>query len=237
MFNKTLDKSDDSQSIAVEDVLKIARDLTRENKVIKIDLLYKLARRSLKIESMGLYQIIHHLLGEKIIVEGTKVVKDDVLLHQYRSQIYEFIKAYPGVHFSIIKKKISPDGSTGRFIWHLGILLRYKFIKRLEVKRYSLILTHDMDEQLGIYYFLLRDSINRKIIDYLGKNEPVRQMEIYHNTNETKAKVLYRIKSMVEYDMVKTKKEEQSRSTVVSITPEKKELLLKISSDFKPINF
>ena len=161
------------------------------------------------------------------------MTKKDVLKNPIRKQIYQTIKAYPGVHFSIIKKKITPEGSTGQFVWHLEVLLKYNCIKKLEIKKYSLFLPYDMDEEMGRYYFLLRDSINRKIITYLSDKESAEQVDVYQNIGESKGSVIYHIKTLVEYNLVKTQKLEQSRSKLVLIDPEKKRVLLKISSNIK----
>lgn len=222
---------------AIEKVLDIAEDLKKNNKIIQIDLLYKIARRKLKIEAKNLFFIINYLINNKIIVEGTKFLKRDILKNQHRFEIYQFIKTYPGVHFSVIKKKILPEGGAGQFIFHLDVLLKFDFIKKVDVKNYSLFLPYDMDEQLGIFYFLLRDKINRKILKYLKDIDPAQQSDIYNNVAEKKGSVIYHINTLEEFKLVYVKEIDTVRGKLVAINPEKKELLLKISSDIESSKF
>ena len=93
----------------IQYVLEIADDLIRENRVIQIDLLYKIAKRQLKLENQTIYSIIDLLLKKKILVEGSRMTQSQVLVNRYRASIYDFIKNYPGVHFSVIKKRVFSD--------------------------------------------------------------------------------------------------------------------------------
>jgi len=225
----------------IQEVLGIAKELARQNKIIQPALLYKIAKRRLKLESETLLSIINLLLKNKILIEGSKLLKQEVLLNPYRVDIFRFIKTYPGVHFSVIRKKVFSEGgktgSTGQFIWHIEVLMKFNFIKRIQVKNYSLFLSSDMDEELGIYYFLLRDRINRKIVIYLNNNEPIEQAQIPNKILESKGSVYYHIKTLEEYKVLLLEKNNDTGNKEVRLDQEKKELFIKISNDIENIKF
>jgi len=233
MFNRTTSNSKDINHPSFHHVLEIAEELIENNQVIQIDLLYKLAKRRLKIESKGLYTIINKLIQRKIIVEGTKLLRYEVLNNSYREEIYQYIKTYPGVHFSIIKEKVMADGSTGQFVWHMEVLLKFEFIKKLEIKNYSLFLPSEMDEELGTYYFLLRDGLNRRIVKFLEDGEPHKQSDIYNSLDDSKGTVIYHIQTLEEYGIVEVFDPEETRGKAVNLNPEKRELLTKIVSNIE----
>lgn len=214
----------------VQAVIQVAEELVENNQVIDIDLLYKFAKRKLNYKGQVLFSIIQLLIKEGIIVEGTKMVKDQVLLNENRSKIYEFIRAYPGVHFSIIKEQIfgsedNETGSTGQFIWHIDILMKFRFIKRLEVMKYSLFLPYEMDDNFGTYFFLLRNRIKRKIVKCVDKEEKIEQAKIPDKILESKGTVYYHLKSLKEKKVVKSAKSETNNNTEVWLNPDKVELL------------
>ena len=205
------------QESEIRDVLKVAENLVRNNKVIQLEMLYKIAKRRLKYDGRKLVTIINYLLKEKLLVEGSKLLKKDVLLNSYRKEIYNFISTYPGVHFSIIKKQVFSEsevnfqenvGSTGQFIWHLEVLLKFDFIKKIKVKNNSLFLPKEFEDELGKYYFILRDDINRKIVLSLSQDEFIEQAKIPPIINESKGNVYYHMNTLEESGIMISQKSE-----------------------------
>ena len=186
----------------VQNVIEIAEEIGEKNKIIQIDLLYKISKRRLKLESETIYSIIDLLLKNNIIVEGSKYTKRTVILNKNRYNIYNFIKTYPGVHFSVVKREVLNEGSSGHFIWHLNALKKFNYIKEVKVKNYTLFLPTEMDEEFGIYFFLLRDKLNRKILKYLNKEEPVESAQIPNKVLESKGSVYYHINTMKDYNIL-----------------------------------
>ena len=234
----------DTQSISnkldqpdVQSVIAIAEELAKKNKVIQIDLLYKIAKRRLKFESETLFSIIDLLITKKVIVEGSRLIKGNVLINRYRSDIYQFIKTYPGVHFSVIKREVLADGSSGQFIWHLEVLMKFNFIKEVKVMKYTLFLPSEMEEDFGVYFFLLRDKINLKIAKYLENDEPIEAIQLPTKILESKGSVYYHLKIMTEYKILESKKNEMTGNEEVWLNPEKRELFIKIVNDVVHNNF
>ena len=218
----------------VQSVLEIAEELVRNNKVIQSDLLYKIAKRRLKYSSERLFSIINSLFQNQILVEGSKFTRISILFNEYRGKIYELIKTYPGLHFSIIKEKIfgngdNSSGSTGQFVWHLEGLIKFNYIKRISVSKYSLFLPVEMEDDFGILFFWLRDRINLKIILLLRNNEPIEQAQIPKDTKESKGNVYYHIKTMIELKILSSGKNADTGKTEVWLNPEKRDLFIQIS--------
>ena len=158
---------------SVKRVIEIAEEIMRKNKILNIENLYNLAKKRLKIPRNGLLSIIQFLINKKILIEGSKFSKETVLSNYIRNGIYNYIRVKPGVHFSILRKKALPEekGSSGQLVWHLEMLLKFNYIKKIKVGNYTVFLPFEMGENEGEIFFLLRDKINNKILDLLTKQD------------------------------------------------------------------
>jgi predicted transcriptional regulator len=188
----------------VKRVIEIAEEILNENNVLSVENLYNVAKRRLKIPKNGLYLIIQFLLAKKILIEGSKFSRETVLLNEIRRKIYRYINKNPGVHFSKIKNQALPGemGSSGQLLWHLKLLINFNYIKKIKVGRYSVFLPSELDEEVGKIFFILRDRINRKIVNLLIKNETYSKSDIYKDIGEKREIVYYRINNLLNFDII-----------------------------------
>ena len=156
----------------VQQVLEIAEDIIRGNQVLDAKLLYYKAKRILKIDKKELLATIEFLIKKKILVEGSKLTKDLVLLNTHRKNIYNYIIKNHGANFSSIRDNYKgTTGSPGHLIWNLEMLLKFNYIKKIKFKKYTLFVPLNMEENTAIIYFILKDELNMKIIDLLLESE------------------------------------------------------------------
>ena len=188
-------------------VLEIAKEIINQNKVLNTEMLYNIAKKKLNIPRKGLLSIIQTLLNRKILVEGSKYTRDTVMKNPFRKMLYDFIKENIGSHFSLIRKEINFDekgkiASPGRLIWHLEMLLKFNFIKKLKYKNYTLFLPLNINEHEGIFHFILRDEINLKIIKKVYELKSIRGAEIYKEIHEKRELVYYRVKNLIDLELL-----------------------------------
>ena len=77
-----------------------------------------------------------------------------------------------------------------------------------------------MTNELSIFYFFLKDDLYKKIVDLLMKYEKVKKTEVYKCINESREKVFYRLKILIENDIISysdTEKKEIFHSSVLKI--------------------
>lgn len=197
---------------SVKKVIGIAEEIINKNKVLNIESLYNKAKNRLKLPRNGLLSIIQLLLDKKILIEGSKFSKGTILKNQCRKRLYNFIMNYPGAHFSILRKRVLCDdfgnvGSSGQLIWHLEMLLRFNSIKKTKVGNYTIFLPFDMDEEVGKCFFLLRDQVNKKIFNLLINQDSIKKSDIYKLINEKREDVYYRLKKLIEQELILPLKE------------------------------
>ena len=193
---------------SVQNVIEIAKDVINNNKVLDTQLLYNLAKRRLKLPRKGLLSIIQLLINKKVLVEGSKYTRDEVLSNKYRFKLYRFLTSNLGAHFSTIRKQIITDsignlGSSGQLIWHLEMLIKFNYIKKIKIKNYTVFLPYEIDDEIGLIYFILRDEIYQKIISLLISNEELKRSEVHKLVNEKRETVYYRINNLIEFNIIK----------------------------------
>lgn len=211
---------------SVQDVIQIALELTEEHKLINTELLYNRAKRELKIPRQGLNKIIQMLLNRKILVDGSKFTKETVLNNRVRYYIYWLIKTNIGAHFSFLKQKISHQKESeigvGHLIWHLEKLIKFNLVKKVKVKSYTVFLPVEISDEEGIIYFILRDELNKQIVELLLEREVVNKGDVYKELNAKREKIYYRINKLNEFGVISYKREGEK---FISINSNKKNLI------------
>lgn len=220
---------------SVKKVIEIAEEIMGTNKVLTAEILYNMAKKRLKIPRNGLLSIIHFLINKKILIEGSKFSKEKVLINQCRRRIYNYITKYPGTHFSLLRKKVLYNalgtiGSSGQLVWHVEMLLKFNYIKKIKVGNYTVFLPFDMDDETGKLFFLLRDKINNKLLNLLVEQQSIIKSEIYKTINEKREDVYYRLKNLIDYGLISLGKESDKE---ILLNPNKKEFVLEIIKKLK----
>ena len=230
---------------SVESVIEIAKEVINNNNVLDTELLYSLAKRRLKFPRKGLLSIIQLLINKKVLVEGSKYTRDEVLNNKYRLNLYNFLTSYLGAHFSTIRKQIITDntghiGSSGQLIWHLEMLIKFNYIKKIKIKNYTIFLPYEIDDEIGLLHFVLRDEIYLKIIQLLISNEKLKRSEIHKLLDEKRETIYYRINNLIEFNIVKLSGDKAS----LSLKSSKKDDIISIitaftqkKSQIKQLNF
>ena len=204
MKHQILTKGIGLEHPTVKRVIEIAEEILRGNKVLNVEILYNVAKKSLKIPKNGLLFIIQYLIHKKILIEGSKFSRETVLSNGIRNKIYRYILMNPGVHFSILRKKSLSEegGSSGQLIWHLEMLLKFNYIKKIKIGNYTVLLPYEIDEDVGRIFFILRDRINNKIIHLLIKNKTFSKSEIFKKIEEKREDVYYRFNNLLDHDLI-----------------------------------
>ncbi len=218
---------------SVKQVVEIAEEILNENKILSVDTLYYRAKKRLKIPRKGLNAIIEFLINNKILVDRSKFTKRTVLSNSTRKMIYNFILSNIGSHFSLIKKNgISSNiaGSPGELIWHLDMLIKFNYIKKLKVKNYTIFLPSNVDNESGIIYFFLQDELYRKILNHLISSKPKERAQIYKVIGVSRETTYYRIQNLIEFEIL-----ELLADNKVRLNPKMKDIVIQVLSEISNI--
>jgi len=214
---------------SVQQVIQIALELTKEHKLINTELLYNRAKRKLKIPRQGLNTIIQMLLNRKILVDGSRFTKETILRNKIRYYIYWLVKTNIGAHFSFLKRKVAQQKESemgvGHLIWHLDKLIKFNLIKKVKVKNCTIFLPVEISDEEGILYFILRDDVNKLIVEILLEHESINKADIYKELNVKRENTYYRIKKLIELEVISPIAEDEK---IISINLSKKDLIMEV---------
>ena len=213
----------------VQQVLQIALELTKEHKLINTELLYNRAKRVLKIPRQGLNTIIQMLLNRKILVDGSRFTKETVLKNKIRYYIFWLVKTHIGAHFSFLKNEVSQQKESeigvGHLIWHLEKLIKFNLIRKVKVKNCTIFLPVEISNEEGIIFFIMRDDLNRQIVEILLEHESVNKADIHKDLNVVREKVNYRIKKLIELEIISLITDDEK---MISLNLSKKDLIMEV---------
>jgi predicted transcriptional regulator len=214
---------------SVQRVIQIAEEILNQNRPLTTEILYSTARKRLNLSRRGLLSIIQFLFNKKILVEGSKYTRKSILLNPYRKNIYNFIQKNLGAHFSLIRKGVlsgkDSKGSAGQLIWHLEMLLKFKYVKKVKIGNFTLFLPIGIDDKEGLLYFILRDELNKKIINLFIESEQLKKVDIYKLLEEQREHIYYRLNNLIEYGIL-TLSEQVPEELI--LPPHQKELIKEI---------
>ncbi|MFX0021099.1 MAG: hypothetical protein ACFE9S_02150 [Candidatus Hermodarchaeota archaeon] len=232
---KNLTKPLSLENPNVQKIIEIAKELIKKNQVLKVKKLYDLAVRSLDISTRDILEIIQFLNNNKILIDGSKHTKDTVLFNLYRKKIYNVVESFNGATFSFLRENVftNHSGSAGQLIWHLKMLLKFKYIKKIKVGNYSLFLPVDLEDDFGKLCFFMRDELNRKIIKLFMEYEKIIKPHVYKKINFKRENVNYRLKILMEHQILIYKDESTKE---ICISKKMKEYLLNNLKKYNLIN-
>ena len=154
-------------------VLNVIQEYLNKNRIFNMEEIlpfitarFKMA--SININNRGIEDILKILVSKKLIIEGSKLYRDDLLLNRKRNLIYEFIVKNPGTYFNRIIKTLSLSNHVA--IWHLEMLLKFDYIKKQKIENHNIYF--DFTYRLRnteLKYFTSKEK-SKLIIDYLKIN-------------------------------------------------------------------
>ncbi len=184
----------------VHDYLNKNRQFTFEDILPYINSRVRLG--SVNINNEGIKTILHSLINKKIIVEGSKLFKSEILDNQKRKNIYEFIATNPGTYFNRILHEL--NFSNHIVVWHLNMLLKFDFIHKDKLENHEIYFDAKKEFQEVISTYFKSKEKSKKILNYMKddnigitKTHLSQKLEMHINTVEKYLSLLVKYKMLV----------------------------------------
>jgi len=184
----------------VHDYLNKNRQFTFEDILPYINSRVRLG--SVNINNEGIKTILHSLINKKIIVEGSKLFKSEILDNRKRKDIYEFIAKNPGTYFNRILHEL--NFSNHIVVWHLNMLLKFDFIHKEKLENHEIYFDAKKEFQEVISTYFISKEKSKKILNYMKddnigitKTHLSQKLEMHINTVEKYLSLLVKYKMLV----------------------------------------
>jgi predicted transcriptional regulator/uncharacterized membrane protein len=121
----------------------------------------------------------------------TKVRREDVLMHETREMVYDYVKSHPGDHFRAIMSKLSL--TNGTLAHHLYTLEKQEFIKSERDGPYKRFYPKGYKFMGSVMEV---NGIQKKILDVIEENPGISQKRVAHLLSVSPPTVNYHIKTL-----------------------------------------
>lgn len=128
----------------------------------------KFAKSSININNEGIYKVITSLIRKKMVIEGTKLTKDNILINPKRIDIFNFIIDNPGKHLNKIAKEL--EISNAVVYWHLSVILKFGLIQKIDFDNREVYFDINLNKNELFKIYIISKEKSKKIINYLKVN-------------------------------------------------------------------
>ena len=128
----------------------------------------RFSKSSVNINTNGIKSILQSLIRKNIIIDGSKLTKENVLSNENRKFIFKYINKNPGIYFYKLVKDL--DLSIPVVGWHLNILLKFKFISKVKIDNRDTYFEEDKKSGVNKAIHIITQEKSQKIIKYLLLN-------------------------------------------------------------------
>ena len=155
----------------------------------------------INISKNGIEEILRSLIKKELLVEGSKLSRDDILLNLKRLSIYNYILKHPGTYFNKILKELGLSNHV--VVWHLNMLVKFNFIRKEILDNHDIYFDTDMElEEVKKIYFTSKAK-SKQIIDYLKiNNDGITKTQLSNDLKMHPNTVTKYLETLHEHDII-----------------------------------
>ena len=153
--------------------------------------------------------IIKSLIKKRIIIPGTKLMKEDIIDNKTRNEIYRYIIKNPGRNINEIMREHNLGSNLA--LWHLSALEKFQFIRSKKIRNRCVFFKYESDPKFNGLHHYLANEIIQSIVNFMkNENMALKITEIAdslkknHNTVKKYLEELAKLK-LVEIEKEKTR--------------------------------
>ena len=149
--------------------------------------------------------IIKSLIKKRIIIPGTKLMKNNIIEHPKRNEIYNYIKKSPSNINEIMRAlKIG----SNQALWHLSCLEKFEFVRSKKLNNHRVFFKFDSNPKLDKFYHYMNKDIVLKIIEFMLKEDkPLKITEIANRMKKNHTTIKKYLSILENLKLVETEKE------------------------------
>ncbi len=124
-------------------------------------------KRNPNLNKNSIEIIIKSLIKKRVILPGTKLMKNNIIENPKRNEIFNFIKRNP-TNINQIMKALHIGSNHA--LWHLSCLEKFQFVRSKKINNRRVFFRFDSNPKFDELYYYFRTKIVQKIILFM-KNE------------------------------------------------------------------
>ncbi len=198
---------------SLEDAESVVLELVREYLAKKsffsirdiISFINNRVRYNPNINENRIELILKDLIKKRVIIPGTKLMKNNIIEHPKRNQIFNFIKKNPSNINEIMKElKIG----SNQALWHLSCLEKFKFVRSKQINNHKMFFKFNSNPKLDPFHYYLKKKIVQNIINFMKReNKPLKITEIANGLKKNHTTIKKYIDILTALKLINIKKE------------------------------
>ncbi|MFX1375453.1 MAG: hypothetical protein ACFFA0_06555 [Promethearchaeota archaeon] len=120
--------------------------------------------------------VIKSLIKKRIIIPGTRLMKNNIIENPTRNEIYNYIEKKPSNINEIMRAlKIG----SNQALWHLSCLEKFQFVRSKKLNNHKIFFKFESNPKLDKLFYYLNKEIIQNIIYFMEiENKPLKITEI-----------------------------------------------------------
>ena len=120
--------------------------------------------------------IIKNLIKKRILIPGTKLMKNNIIEHPIRNEIYNYIRKNPSNVNDIMK---AINIGSNQALWHLSCLEKFGFTRSKKINNQRISFEYESNSDLDELKYYLKQEVVQDIINLLKtENTSIKITEI-----------------------------------------------------------
>ncbi|MFX0001324.1 MAG: hypothetical protein ACFE9Q_14895 [Candidatus Hodarchaeota archaeon] len=196
---------DDAESV----VLKLVREYLTKKTFFSIkeiiSYISNRVRYNPNINENRIELILKDFIKRRVIIPGTKLMKNNIIEHPKRNEIFNFIKKNPSNINKIMK--VLKIGSN-QALWHLSCLEKFQFVRSKQINNHRYFFKFDSDPTLDPFHYYLKKKIVQNIIEFMKiENKALKITEIANGLKKNHTTIKKYIDILADLKLIKIEKE------------------------------
>ncbi|MFX1487839.1 MAG: hypothetical protein ACFFBI_01735 [Promethearchaeota archaeon] len=161
-------------------------------------------RRNPNINRNKIELIIKSLIKKRVIIPGTRLMKNNIIENPLRNKIFNFINKNPSNINEIMREmKIG----SNQALWHLSCLEKFRFIRSKKLNNHRIFFKFDSDPEFDKFHYYLNKDIVQNIISFIEKeNKPLKITEIANGLKKNHSTVKKYLEILKNLKVIKSEK-------------------------------
>lgn len=157
-----------------QDIYEIIIDYLNKNRVFELNMVIpyvssRLSRNEIDLSRQGIAKILQKFLNKNMVVEGSRLTREEILNNEKCKRIYQFIRRNPGVYFYRIVKELNIANHV--VVWHLNMLEDFSFISKTAIGKKDIYFEAGLNVKDVKKAYYRNHEKTRAILEFLDSNE------------------------------------------------------------------
>ena len=114
--------------------------------------------------------IIKSLIKKRVIIPGTRLMKNNIIENPTRNEIFNYINSKPSNINEIMR---ALNIGSNQALWHLSCLEKFQFVRSEKLNNHRIFFKFDSNPKLDKFHFYLNKDLVQTIITFMKEENKV----------------------------------------------------------------